>query len=109
MARERSDLAQDIETTWSEITFPNRKKILVCSLFKPPNADFEAFRARLDNARDQTVSEGVEKLILGDFNCDMLPKQLHKNSKELQQLFNIYQFYQLIKALHILQSIPSQL
>ena len=98
MARQRSDLAQDIETTWLEITFPNQKKTLVCSLYKPPNADFEAFKASLVNALKQTASEGVETLILGDFNCDMLSKRLSKNSKELLQLFNMYQFNQFIKA-----------
>ena len=98
MARQRSDLAQDIKTTWLEITLPNQKKTLVCSLYKPPNADFEAFKASLVNALKQTASERVETLILGDFNCDMLSKRLPKNSKEHLQLFNVYQFNQFIKA-----------
>ena len=73
MARQRSDLSiPDIETVWLEQTLPNRKKTLICSLYKPPNADFDAFKASLDNVLDQSASEGVETLILGDFNCDML-------------------------------------
>ena len=35
--------------------------------------------------------------ILGDFNCDMLPKRLARVSKELMQPLNMYQFDQLIK------------
>ena len=51
----------------------------------------------MDNVLDQSASEGVETLILGDFNCDMLPKRLPRISKELMQLLNMYQFDQLIK------------
>ena len=98
MARQRSDLAQDIETTWFEITFSNQKRPLFARFIKPPNTDFEAFKASLVNALKQTASEGVETLILGDFYCDMLSKRLPKISKELLQLFNVYQFNQLIKA-----------
>ena len=73
-ARQRSDLfIQDIETVWLELTLPNRKKTLICALYKPPNADFDAFKASLDNVLEQSASEGVETLVLGDFNCDMLP------------------------------------
>ena len=97
-ARQRSDLfIQDIETVWLELTLPNRKKTLICALYKPPNADFDAFKASLDNILEQSASEGVETLILGDFNCDMLPNRLPKNSKELMQLLNMYQFDRLIK------------
>lgn len=82
MARQRSDLSiQDIETVWLELTLPNRKKTLICSLYKPPNADFDAFKACLDNVLEQSASEGVETLILDDLNCDMLPKRLPKISK----------------------------
>ena len=97
-ARQRSDLfIQDIETVWLELTLPNRKKALTCALYKRPNADFDAFKASLDNILEQSASEGVETLILVDFNCDMLPNRLPKNSKELMQLRNMYQFDQLIK------------
>ena len=98
MARQRPDLSiTDIETVWLELTLPNRKKTLICSLYKPPNADFDAFKASLDNALDQSASEGVETLILGDFNCDMLPRRLSRTSRELMQLLNMYQFDQLIE------------
>ena len=98
MARQRSDLSTpDIEAIWLELTLPNRKKTLICSLYNPPNADFDAFKASLDNILDQSASEGIETLLLGDFNCDMLPKRLPRISKELMQLLNLYQFDQLIK------------
>ena len=98
MARQRLDLfVQDIETVWLELTLPNRKKILICSLYKPPNANFDAFKASLVNVLEQLASEGVETLVFGDFHCDMLPKRLPKISKELMQLLNMYQFDQLIK------------
>lgn len=99
MARQRSDLSiPDIETVWLELTLPNRKKTPICSLYKPPiNANFDAFKASLDNVLDQSASEGVETLILGDFNCDMLSKRCPRISKELMQLLNMYQLNQLIK------------
>lgn len=37
-------------------------------------------------------------LILGDFNCDMLPKRLASDAKDLRDLFNLYQFNQLIQS-----------
>ena len=98
MARQRSDhFIQDIETVWLELTLPNRNKTLICSLYKPPNADFDTFKESLDNVLEQSANEEVETLILGDFNCDMLLKRLPKISKELMQLRNIYQFAQVVK------------
>lgn len=46
---------------------------------------------------NQPVKESRHSVILGDFNCDMLPKRLSRISKELMQLINMYQFDQLIK------------
>ena len=34
MARQRTELNQNAEATWLEIIFPNRKKALVCSLYR---------------------------------------------------------------------------
>ena len=42
------------------LTLPNRKKTLICSLYKPCNADFDAFKASLDDVLDQSASEGVK-------------------------------------------------
>ena len=71
----------DIETVWLELTLPNRKKTLICSLYKPPNADFDAFKATLDNVLDQSASEGVETLILGDFNVICFLKDCQESLK----------------------------
>ena len=43
------------------------------------------------------TTEGKE-IVIGDFNCDMRPKKLAPDSKELRDLFNLYQFNQLIKS-----------
>ena len=90
MARKRLDLfVHDIETVWMELTLSNFKKTFICLLYKPPNVDFDTFKASLDNVPEQSASEGVETLTLGDFNCNTLPKTLPKISKELMQLLNI--------------------
>ena len=46
----------------------------------------------------KTSTEGIELLCFGDFNCDMLPRKLSADVRDLRQLFNLYQITQLIKS-----------
>ena len=88
----------DMETVWLEVAFPSKSKTLICSIYKPSNADFNNFKSTLDKSLEQISTEEKEIIVIGDFNCDMRPKKLASDSKELRDLFNLYQFNQLIKS-----------
>ena len=83
---------------WLEVTFLNKSKTLICSIYKPPNADFINFKSILDKSLEQISTEEKEIIVIGYYNCDMRPKKLAPDSKELRDLFNLYQFNQLIKS-----------
>jgi hypothetical protein len=65
----------EIETIWLEITLPNKHKILISSLYRPPNADIKNFNINLENLFDNVCSD-KEILVLGDLNCDLAAKNL---------------------------------
>ena len=91
-------LRPDIEATWLEILLPNRKKLLVGSIYRPPNMTYNNFKVGLENTLEDISSGGNELLLLGDFNLDMLPRKLPVDARDLRQLFNAYQVTQLIKS-----------
>ena len=54
--------------------------------------------SKLESLLDYTCSEEKETIILGDLNCDLLPKKLSSETKDLRNfIFNIYQFTRLVK------------
>ena len=99
IGRSRPDLCSDgLESIWLEITFPNKSKILISSLYRPPNIEVKAdFNPKLESLLDYACSEEKEMIVLGDLNCDLAAKKRSSEAKELCKLFNIYQFTQLIK------------
>lgn len=88
-----------LETVWIEINFLNKSKLLVSSLYRPPNVDLNSFVPNLEKTFDVASSKGDEILLLGDLNYDLSPKKLPHDTKEVIKLFNIYQFSQLIESL----------
>ena len=76
---------------------PNKSKLLVSSLYRPPNVDLNNFMPNLEKTLDVASSKGDEILLLGDLNYDLSPKKLPHDTKEVIKLFNIYQFSQLIE------------
>ena len=59
---------------------------------------YNDFKIRLESILEKTSTEGIELLCFGDFNCDMLPRKLSADARDLRQLFNVYQITQLIKS-----------
>ena len=99
LARQRTDLIHpDIKATWLEILLPNRKKLLICSIYRPPNMIYNNFKVCFESILEKTSTEGTELLLFGDLNCDMLPRKLSADARDLRQLFNVYQVIQLIKS-----------
>ena len=53
-AHHRQDLCCiNMEAVWLEVTFLNKSKTLICSIYKPPNADFNNFKSILDKSLEQ--------------------------------------------------------
>ena len=70
--KRRYDLEdENIETVWIELVFRSSANILICMLYRPPNAPInwlEYFHSALDKA----YNENKEMLALGDINIDFL-------------------------------------
>ena len=97
IARPRSDIfSSELKTIWLEITLSNKHKILISSLYRPPNADIKDFALNLETLFDNVCNDTKEVLVFGDLNCDLAARIPSSETKELCRLFNIYQFKQLI-------------
>ena len=98
VARRRTGISSiDVEALWLEFTFPNRSKILVSSVYQPPNVEVKDFIGKFESLLDYSCSEGKKTIILGDLNCDLVAKKISSDTKELCMLFKAYQLIQLIK------------
>ena len=68
--KRRSELEiSNIETLWSELTLPNTRPFLVCTVYRPPNALSEwidLFEQEVSIAQ----TTGLEIILMGDFNID---------------------------------------
>ena len=79
----------NIETLWLEITLPNSKPFLVCTVYRPPNANtdwIDLFEDELSIAQ----TTGYEIILIGDFNIDYLNCS-NKKWLNLIQLFDLKQ------------------
>ena len=59
---------------------------------------YNDFKIGLESILVKTSTEGIELLCFGDCNCDMLPRKLSADARDLRQLFNAYQIIKLIKS-----------
>ena len=79
----------NIETLWSEITFPNSKSFLLCTIYRPPNVScdwIDLFEAELSI----TQATGLEIILIGDFNINFLNCS-NKKWLNLVELFDLKQ------------------
>ena len=88
--RRRIDLEiSKIETLWTEFTPPNAKPFLVCTAYRPPNAQsewIELFETELSIAQ----TTGFEIILMGDFNIDYKSCP-NKKLLNMIQLFDLSQ------------------
>ena len=64
VARRRTDISSiDVEALWLEFTFLNRSKILVSSVYRPPNVEVKDFIGKFESLLDYSCSEGKETII----------------------------------------------
>ena len=83
--------ASNIETLWVEISLPNAKPFLICTVYQPPSSNSEwidQFKEELSIAQ----ATGLEVILMGDFNIDIT---VHSN-KKWQHLIDLFDLFKLI-------------
>ena len=84
MARQQYDTSSScFESVWLELCLPNKSKILISSVYRPPNSDFDKFKLNFEEIMEKRSPETKETIILGDLNCDMSNKRLSFEAKSL--------------------------
>ena len=91
--KRRQDLEiSNIETIWAEVSLPNSKPFLVCTAYRPPSASSE-WTDLFEKESSIAQTTGLEFLLMGDFNIDMISCS---NSKWLN-LIQLFDRSQLVK------------
>ena len=78
-----------LETLWAEVVLRNAKPFLLCTLYRPPNANadwIDLFEQQISIAQ----TTGLEIIIMGDFNIDY-KNCSNKKWLSLVQLFDLSQ------------------
>lgn len=94
----------DVESVWLQVNLPKSHAFLVGTFYRPPNSSRSYdpdFAIKLDNMIDSALAQtqSNEIILLGDFNCDFLPKRSLCNvTKQLKSLFKSYNFSQVIES-----------
>ena len=61
---------------WLESSFPNKSKVIISSVYRPPNSDFNKFKMDFVEIMEKLSLEDKETIILEDLNCNMSSKRL---------------------------------
>ena len=83
--RRRTDLEVDqLDCLWCEIRLPKTRPLLIGSVYKSPSADAQHLIDFQDNI-SKAPESGLETIILGDFNLDLLSKRKDSSTKQFSQ------------------------
>jgi hypothetical protein len=92
----RSDLCyDDLEALTVQIEKPSQKSFLITTWYRPPSSEISImskFEQLLKNLEDCNK----ESIILGDFDCNILAKEIDAHASTILSLYNEYQHTQLI-------------
>ena len=96
----RSDVpTDDLELICIEIEPPKSKSSLVLVWYRPPNSPVGSF-IKLEKVLSFLDKEDKELILLGDTNCDLIPKcveqPIDNETKHLLSLYELFNFEQLI-------------
>ena len=87
---QRTDLEiSEFETVWAEITLPNSKPFLICSIYHPPDA-CSSWIDLFDNEITKAQTTSLELILMGDFNIDY-SSSCNNKWNNLVQLFDLSQ------------------
>ena len=86
----RTDLEiSEFETVRAEITLPNSKPFLICSVYRPPDA-CSSWIDLFDNEITKAQTTSLELILMGDFNIDY-SSSCNNKWNNLVQLFDLSQ------------------
>ena len=85
-----------LEAACIEVTQYKCKPFLIASVYRTPNAKVEIFD-KIETLIQNLDQDTKEIIILGDFNCDLLPEVKDSHTKKFLDLVNMYQLTQHIK------------
>ena len=70
--KRRSDLElEGIECIWLELHFPRSRPCLICFVYRPPSSN-PAYTTLLEDMLSHSDSQGLQTIIIGDLNFDLL-------------------------------------
>ena len=93
--RIRHDLNNDNnECQWFKIVRQKCKPILICSVYKAPDADLESFISSLEDTLLKLDYSNSDLVLLGDFNVDFSPYKGKQNPAK-QKLLNFTRLLEL--------------
>ena len=72
-----------IETTFIEINSRDGRKIIVGSIYRPPNSSPTEFLAKLNETTSKISTEDKESILGMDHNLDLLKCNVHKQTQGL--------------------------
>ena len=92
----REDLAKkDLELLLIQISNPRSNPFLVGTWYRPFSSALNLF-SLFQEITDKIDSENSELYLFGDLNCDLLSHAPNVNTRELSDIFDIYNLTQLI-------------
>ena len=84
--------ASNIETLWVEISLPNAKPFLICTVYRPPSSNSE-WIDQFEEELSIVQATGLKVILMGDFNIDIT---VHSNQK-CQHLVDLFDLSQMIR------------
>ena len=92
----RNDLScDDLEIIILQVDPLKQKPFLVCIWYRPPNSSLEVFD-KLEKLLQDIELTGLEVLLMGDLNCDIMNSHPSCNTNRLSTLLENYHLKQLI-------------
>ena len=93
----RNDIEDaNIETIWLEVSFPKTKPLLLCYIYRPPNAHvswFHYFNIELERAT--TFNHDI--ILTGDFNIDILSSHKSYTAERLNDMMQLNNLTEIVK------------
>ena len=92
---------EGVEGLWLKLFLTKSRGVLIGTFYRPPNTSKyhdSDFMSKLEVELSTATSTDKEVIILGDFNCDLLPtRSVNAECKQLKLLLKFMNFNQLIK------------
>ena len=79
----RHDLeCNSVDSLWREVQLPKTRPILLGSVYRSPNSS-AGYQESLKENISSALSQGLETVVIGDFNHDLLPHRKDASTKDL--------------------------